>query len=66
MHEICLSEKVKTETKSIELERCAYMLEILIAVLVSGAPHGAVYSRLERMRRDMNRQSAELWEDTDL
>jgi ribosomal RNA assembly protein len=37
-----------------------------IDMLISGAPHSAVYSRLERMRRDMNRQSAELWEDTDL
>lgn len=37
-----------------------------VDMLISGAPHSAVYSRLERMRRDMNRQSAELWEDTDL
>jgi ribosomal RNA assembly protein len=37
-----------------------------IDMLISGAPHSAVYSRLERMRRDINRQKAELWEDTDL
>ncbi|MGY5880121.1 MAG: KH domain-containing protein [Candidatus Thorarchaeota archaeon] len=37
-----------------------------VDMLISGAPHSAVYARLERMRRDMNRQSAELWEDTDL
>ena len=37
-----------------------------VDMLISGAPHGAVYSRLERMRRDMNRQKSELWEDTDL
>jgi len=35
-------------------------------MLISGAPHSAVYSRLENMRRAMNRQRAELWEDTDL
>ncbi len=37
-----------------------------IDMLISGAPHSAVYSRLERMRREMNRQEAELWETTDL
>ncbi|MFW9962339.1 MAG: pre-rRNA-processing protein PNO1 [Candidatus Sifarchaeia archaeon] len=37
-----------------------------IDMLIAGAPHSAVYSRLEKMRRDMNRQKAELWEDTDL
>ncbi|MHA3964582.1 MAG: KH domain-containing protein [Candidatus Thorarchaeota archaeon SMTZ1-45] len=37
-----------------------------IDMLIAGAPHSAVYSRLEKMRRDMNRQRAELWEDTDL
>jgi ribosomal RNA assembly protein len=37
-----------------------------IDMLVSGAPHSAVYSRLERMRRDMNLQETELWEKTDL
>ena len=37
-----------------------------VEMLITGSPHGAVYTRLERMRRDMNRQSAELWEDTDL
>ncbi|MHA2358715.1 MAG: KH domain-containing protein [Candidatus Thorarchaeota archaeon] len=35
-------------------------------MLIAGAPHSAVYSRLEKMRRAMNRQQAELWEDTDL
>jgi len=35
-------------------------------MLIAGAPHSAVYSRLEKMRRDMNRQRTELWEDTDL
>ncbi len=35
-------------------------------MLIAGAPHSAVYSRLEKMRRDMNRQRAELWEETDL
>lgn len=37
-----------------------------VDMLISGAPHSAVYSRLESMRRKMNRQSVELWEDTDL
>jgi len=37
-----------------------------VDMLISGAPHSAVYSRLERMRRDLNRQRSELWEDTDL
>jgi ribosomal RNA assembly protein len=37
-----------------------------IDMLISGAPHSAVYSHLERMRRDMNLQEAELWEKTDL
>jgi ribosomal RNA assembly protein len=37
-----------------------------IDMLISGAPHSAVYSRLERMRQEMNRQEAELWESTDL
>jgi ribosomal RNA assembly protein len=37
-----------------------------IEMLISGAPHSAVYSQLERMRREMNRQYSELWEDTDL
>ena len=40
--------------------------ERAIQMLISGAPHKAVYARLEKMRRDMNRQRAELWEDTDL
>ena len=37
-----------------------------VDMLISGAPHSAVYTRLERMRRDLNRQRSELWEDTDL
>ena len=37
-----------------------------VDMLIKGAPHGAVYSQLERMRREMNRQRAELWEQTDL
>ena len=37
-----------------------------IDMLIQGAPHSAVYSRLERMRRDLNRQRSELWEYTDL
>ena len=37
-----------------------------IDMLIGGAPHSAVYSRLERMRREMTRQRAELWEETDL
>ena len=37
-----------------------------IDMLISGAPHSAVYSRLEKMRRNMNRQRSELWEETDL
>jgi ribosomal RNA assembly protein len=37
-----------------------------IDMLISGAPHSAVYSRLERMRQEMNRQETELWEITDL
>ena len=37
-----------------------------VDMLIQGAPHSAVYSRLERMRREMNRQQAELWEPTDL
>jgi ribosomal RNA assembly protein len=37
-----------------------------VDMLIAGAPHSAVYSRLEKMRRAMNRQESELWEDTDL
>jgi ribosomal RNA assembly protein len=37
-----------------------------IDMLIAGAPHSVVYSRLESMRRELNRQKAELWEDTDL
>jgi ribosomal RNA assembly protein len=40
--------------------------ERAVQMLISGAPHKAVYARLEKMRRAMNRQRAELWEDTDL
>ena len=40
--------------------------ERAIQMLISGAPHKAVYARLEKMRREMNRHRAELWEDTDL
>jgi ribosomal RNA assembly protein len=35
-----------------------------VMMLIDGAPHSAVYARLEKMRREMNRQEAELWEDT--
>lgn len=35
-----------------------------IMMLVEGAPHSAVYAHLERMRREMNRQRTELWEDS--
>ena len=37
-----------------------------IDMLIEGAPHSAVYGRLEKMRRELNRQRAELWEETDL
>lgn len=37
-----------------------------IDMLISGAPHSTVYSQLERMRREMNRQYSELWDETDL
>ena len=37
-----------------------------IDMLIEGAPHNAVYARLEKMRRELNRQRAELWEDTEL
>ncbi len=37
-----------------------------IDMLIAGAPHSTVYSFLEKMRRELNRQKAELWEDTDL
>ncbi|NHJ12114.1 MAG: RNA-processing protein [Candidatus Thorarchaeota archaeon] len=37
-----------------------------VNMLIGGAPHSAVYSQLERMRRDMKRAQAELWENTDL
>ncbi|MBD3405918.1 MAG: RNA-processing protein [Candidatus Lokiarchaeota archaeon] len=34
-----------------------------IDMLITGAPHSAVYTRLESMRREMNRMRAELWEE---
>jgi ribosomal RNA assembly protein len=34
-----------------------------IDMLIGGAPHGTVYRYLEKMRREMNRQKAELWEE---
>jgi ribosomal RNA assembly protein len=37
-----------------------------IDMLIEGAPHNAVYARLEKMRGELNRQRAELWEETDL
>jgi len=37
-----------------------------IDMLIGGAPHSAVYSQLERMRRELRQKRAELWEDTDL
>ncbi|TFF92489.1 RNA-processing protein [Candidatus Thorarchaeota archaeon] len=33
-----------------------------VNMLIDGAPHGAVYSYLEKMRREMNRMRAQLWE----
>ncbi len=36
-----------------------------ILMIIEGAPHSAVYSHLERMRRQMKRDSTELWEATD-
>jgi ribosomal RNA assembly protein len=35
-----------------------------LTMLVEGAPHGVVYKYLEKMRREMNRQRAELWDTT--
>ncbi len=37
-----------------------------IDMLIGGAPHSAVYSQLERMRRELRRKQSELWEDTEL
>jgi ribosomal RNA assembly protein len=37
-----------------------------IDMLIEGAPHSAVYGFLEKMRRELNRQRSELWEETDL
>ncbi len=34
-----------------------------IQMLISGAPHSAVYSRLERMRQELHRYRSELWEE---
>ncbi|MGV9169238.1 MAG: KH domain-containing protein [Promethearchaeia archaeon] len=36
-----------------------------INLLISGAPHSSVYSRLESMRRDLNRYKAQIWEESD-
>ncbi len=33
-----------------------------VNMLIDGAPHGAVYSYLERMRQEINRMRAQLWE----
>jgi len=64
-----------TETKIVVYGRTVAIIGInpgldyaqrAIDMLIQGAPHSAVYSRLERMRRDLNRQRSELWEDTDL
>jgi len=64
-----------TETKIVVYGRTVAIIGInpgldyaqrAVDMLIQGAPHSAVYSRLERMRRDLNRQRAELWEDTDL
>ena len=35
-----------------------------VQMLIDGAPHNAVYRYLEKMRREMNRLRAELWEPT--
>jgi len=35
-----------------------------VNMLIQGAPHGAVYRYLERMRRELNRLKVELWEPT--
>lgn len=35
-----------------------------VSMLVEGAPHAVVYRYLERMRREMNRERAEIWEPT--
>jgi ribosomal RNA assembly protein len=37
-----------------------------IDMLIEGAPHNVVYTHLEKMRRELNRQQAELWEETEL
>ena len=37
-----------------------------IDMLIGGAPHSAVYSQLERMRRELRQKRSELWEDTEL
>ena len=34
-----------------------------IQMLISGAPHSAVYSRLERMRQELHRYRSELWDE---
>ncbi|TXT56592.1 MAG: hypothetical protein BAJATHORv1_20182 [Candidatus Thorarchaeota archaeon] len=35
-----------------------------IDMLIQGSPHSTVYTRLESMRREMNRMQAELWEES--
>jgi len=35
-----------------------------VNMLINGAPHSTVYHYLERMRREMNRLKADLWEPT--
>jgi ribosomal RNA assembly protein len=37
-----------------------------IDMLIEGAPHSIVYKWLEKMRRELNRLQAQLWEETDL
>ena len=34
-----------------------------VTMLIDGAPHSSVYKYLEKTRRDMNRQRAELWSE---
>jgi ribosomal RNA assembly protein len=37
-----------------------------VQMLINGAPHSAVYARLEKMRRDLVRHHSELWEESAL
>jgi ribosomal RNA assembly protein len=57
-----IGENGRTRSMSPGLEYARKAIDMLIA----GAPHSTVYSRLENMRRELNRQKTELWEDTDL